>query len=91
MKYRRLKAGSWFNTFFNEKNLPYVSWDLTDSSGTWHHLDNEVVIEMIKSAPAQEQAAIKDMLIRIDFANGDVNDYLKHLAQGLVENMGSPF
>lgn len=42
------------------------------------------VLEAIKQAPSHEQDAIKIMLIRIDFANASVLDYLKHLAQAIA-------
>jgi hypothetical protein len=35
-------------------------------------------------APEHEQAAIKNTIVRIDFANGDVMHYFKHLAGALV-------
>ena len=38
----------------------------------------------IENAPAREQDGIKTMLVRIDFANGDVMDYFKHLAGALA-------
>ena len=42
------------------------------------------VIEAIKSAPIHEQKAIKNMLVKVDFINGDVCDYFKHLAQAIA-------
>lgn len=79
---------AWFDRFLEEKQLPYASWELAGTDGTSHHIDSEVVIEAIKNAPPNEQAGIKDEIVKIDFANGDVNDYLKHLAQALVQNFG---
>lgn len=35
-------------------------------------------------APASEQRAIKTMLVKIDFVNGDVRKYLRHLAQAIA-------
>ena len=73
----------WFNTFLSEKNLPCKSWDITVGD-TFHIIDSDVVIEAIKNAPAHEQKGIKNMLVRIDFQNGDVLRYFKHLAHGLI-------
>jgi len=56
-----------------------------------HHITNEVVIEQILNAPANEQRGIANMLRKLDFANADINDYLKHLAGALVNRMGNPF
>lgn len=76
----------WFETFLDEKKVPYCDWEIESSDGMTHYLDNEVVIEAIKEAPAHEKKGIKNMLVKIDFMNGNVNDYFKHLAKGLVES-----
>jgi hypothetical protein len=75
----------YFERFFAEKNLPYTAWEIQASNGDLHFIDSDVVIEAIKNAPHHEQEQIKKMLVRIDFVNGDVLDYLQHLARGLIE------
>jgi hypothetical protein len=82
---------TWFETFLEEKNLPYEQWEITGPDGTTHMINSDVVIEQIKDAPSHEQAGIKDKIVQIDFANGDVNDYFKYLAEALVQNYGSAF
>jgi len=42
------------------------------------------VIDAMKGAPKHEQRAIRNMLVRIDFRNGNVCDYFKHLAGALA-------
>lgn len=74
----------YLKTFFEEKQLPDVNWDLTDDNGVSHLIGSEVVLEHIASASADEQNKIADVIRRIDFANGDVNDFLKHLAGALI-------
>jgi len=74
----------YLDTFFAEKNLPLQNWELEDNEGTTHWISNEVVIEHIKVANRQEQTQIANMIRRIDFANGDVNHFLKHLAGALI-------
>lgn len=49
---------------------------------TWNHL-----IEFIESAK-EYHSDIKTMLVKIDFHNGDVFDYLLHLAKGMIKAMG---
>lgn len=78
----------WFETFLDEKNLPYVSWEIEDSSGMAHMIDSDFVIEQIKTAPPGEQAQIKDMIVKIDFQNGDVNDFFRHLAESFIKMQG---
>lgn len=74
----------WYNAFLEEKNLPCVSWELTDNNGTFHMIDSDVVIGHIRIAHPSEQAQIKDVIVKIDFANGDVNHFFKHLAGAII-------
>ncbi len=43
-----------------------------------------LVVDVILTAPTSEQKAIRTMLVKIDFVNGDVMDYFKHLAQAIA-------
>lgn len=74
----------YLQTFFAEKQLPEVTWELTDKTGQLHWISNLVVIEHIFQAPKHEQKAIGDMIRKLDFHNADINDYLKHLAGALI-------
>ena len=74
----------WFETFLEEKNLPYESWEIIDKNDTTHFIDSDVVIEAMKSASPDEKVSIKKIIIKIDFMNGDVNHFFKHLAAGIV-------
>lgn len=80
------KFNKWFETFLEEKDLPFESFSVTAESGEVHVMDTDVIIEAIKGCSPNEQAGIKSMMVRIDFANGNVNHYLKHLGQGLANN-----
>ncbi len=80
-------AASYLRTFFAEKNLPFAQWDLTADNGAFHIISNEVVIETILTGtPKHEQKQIANVIRRIDFLNGNVNDFLKHLAGALINN-----
>lgn len=70
--------------FFEEKALPVVHWEL-EVGDVVHIITNTTVIKAILAAPRSEQEQIANMLRRIDFLNGDVNDYLRHLAVPLCE------
>ena len=80
----KMTFNKWFETFLEEKDLPYESWELVNKDGETHFIDTEVIIETIKNCNNKEQTGIKNMLIKIDFANGNVNDYFKHLAHALI-------
>ena len=75
----------WFETFLEEKNLPFCNWEIADSIGEYNLIDSDVVIEAIRGADPEEQASIKETIVMIDFKNGDVNHFFKHLATGLIE------
>ena len=76
----------WFQTFIEEKNLNTEEWEITAADGPVHFIDTEVVIEHIKIASPAEQKQIKDIIVKIDFANGNINHFFNHLAQGIVAN-----
>jgi hypothetical protein len=44
------------------------------------------VVEAAKQAPLHEQQAIKTALVKIDFCNGDVCHFLRHLGRALAEH-----
>jgi hypothetical protein len=75
----------WLDTFIEEKGI--------DTNHTFEVEGNEygtnlipvgVVIEHIKIAPKHEKDQIKNILVKIDFHNGDVLDFLNHLAKALA-------
>ena len=78
------RDSEYIEKFFEEKDLPYVMWELEHNEEE-HIIDNEEVIKLIKEAPFQEQKAIADMLRQLDFLNQDINDYLKHLAIAYIK------
>lgn len=80
----------WLDTFVDEKGLDTAHIFEVPGAGQdalWsmpHAIPLAVVIEAAQHATAREQAAIKDTLVRIDFANGDPMHFFDHLARGLV-------
>jgi len=75
----------YFERFFEEKNLPFQQWEITDNSGNTHIISNEYIIEAIKQTKGSEAETIKKALIKLDFANADINEYLRFLAEKLVK------
>jgi len=76
-------AIKYIENFFEEKEIPHRIFEVEGPHGI-NYIPNEVVIEHIKIAPTQEQQQIANVLRNIDFCNGDVNDFLKHLAGALA-------
>lgn len=78
---------NFFTTFFNEKNLDFQYYTVNSPNGTPNLIPSTVVIDAIKHTKGQEAGKIKAMLIKIDFFNGDVHNYLQHLAQALAKDL----
>lgn len=74
----------YLRNFFAEKEIPEVNWTLTANDGTKHHISNAVVVEHMARVSVEEANKIRNVLVNIDFANGDVNHFLKHLAGAII-------
>lgn len=77
---------NWLDNFIKEKEIDLDETFTIESNGQVHIFEIGNIIENIKATSSKEQNAIKDMIVKIDFHNGDVVDYFKHLAKALVEN-----
>lgn len=76
----------WLNTFISEKGLDLEhTFEVEGPEWGLNLIPLGVVVEHIHIAPSREQAAIKDMIVRIDFHNGNVLDYFQHLAKALAQ------
>tara|TARA_R100000655_G_scaffold10227_1_gene24826 strand:+ start:231 stop:476 length:246 start_codon:yes stop_codon:yes gene_type:complete len=75
---------NFFETFFLEKNLTDEVYTVISNNGTPNIIPSTVVIEAVKRTKGEEAKKIETILRKIDFLNGDVHDFLKHLAQGLA-------
>lgn len=74
----------WLTTFISEKEIDLEgSFEVQGPSGT-NYMHYENVIDAIKSAGAKEQRDFKNVVCRIDFQNGDVKEFLRHIAQGIA-------
>lgn len=77
---------NWLDNFIKEKEIDLDETFTIESNGQVHIFEIGNIIENIKATSSEEQNSIKDMIVKIDFHNGDVVDYFKHLAKALVEN-----
>jgi hypothetical protein len=74
----------YFENFFAEKEIAYELFEI-DHAGQTHFIDTDFVIELIKTAPQNEQMQLRNTLVKIDFANGNVKHFLKFLAEAYVK------
>lgn len=80
-----MRFGKWLTTFLEEKGIELDEY-LDTYRGEMHRaMPVGFVTEHIKVATPREREAIKTMLVKIDFVNGDVRDYLAHLGAALWE------
>lgn len=75
---------AYLETFFEEKNLPFKEFIVTHNEET-HFIPNDAVIDyVINSLDSVNQGKVKDVLVKLDFANADINHFLEHCATGMV-------
>jgi len=76
----------WLDTFVEEKGLDREqSFEVEGPVWGTNWIPLEVVIEHMKIASKQEQQQIKEIIVKIDFKNGDVMHFFKHLAGALAK------
>lgn len=75
----------WFKRFNEEKGIDgETNIEVEGPSGT-NFMTLQNVFDAILATTPAEQAAIKTMIVKIDFKNGDVVDYYKHLAKAIAQ------
>jgi len=75
----------WIDTLISEKNINTEKFLEVEGPSGLNMIPVAVLVDAIKQASDAEQAAIKTMIVKIDFVNGDVVDYFKHLAQAIAQ------
>lgn len=70
-------------TFFKEKEIAFTSWEI-EHNGVMHYIDTDVVIEAILSTVGAERCKVAGVLFALDVNNGNVVDYLHHLAKAMI-------
>ncbi len=71
----------WLDTFIEEKKLESVLFTIEYNNNV-HFIESDFVLELIKTASEIEQIKIKNMLVKLDFYNANIYNYLEHLARG---------
>ena len=78
-----MKFSKWLDTLVSEKNIDLEETFTIEKTQT-NFMNYAVVVEAIKNTCKEEQKAIKNMLVKIDFLNGDIKDYFRHLAVAIA-------
>ena len=74
----------WIDRFVSEKELDTEHVFEVEGASGLNLVPLAVVIEHVKIATKQEQAQIKNALVKIDFVNGNVMHFFKHLAKAIA-------
>ncbi len=75
---------TWLDTFIAEKGIDLEdTFEVEGPSGP-NTIPYGVIVEHMKIANAQEQAKIKDIIVKIDFKAGDVLDFFRHLGKAIA-------
>ncbi len=79
-----MQFAQWLDTFVEEKGIDTeMLLEVEGKSGT-NIIPVEVLLDTMKYTTTSEQAEIKKMIVRIDFVNGNVLDYFRHLARAIA-------
>ena len=76
----------WLDTFIKEKDLPMEEVFSIDKNGTCNIMSYKTISEHILITGENEQQKIKEMIIKIDFLNGDVLKYFRHLGNAIARS-----
>ena len=74
----------WLDTFIAEKGIDLEATFQFDNDNGFNIMPYGVVIEAIKTTTGSERANIKNTIVKIDFANGDVLHFFRFLGRGLA-------
>lgn len=74
----------WIDTFLSEKGIDLGQVLEVEGKSGLNCIPLECLVDTIKTAPAIEQAAIRNTIVKIDFMNGDVIPFFRHLARAIA-------
>lgn len=74
----------WFDTFVEEKNIDADQIIEAEGPSGTNFMPLRIVLDQIRKTSTQEQRKIKEILVQIDFRNGDVLHFFRHLATRLA-------
>jgi hypothetical protein len=75
---------TFFNRYFNEKDLDNQVYEITTPNGTMNLIETDMVIAKIKRTQGEEAKKIEAIIRQIDCLNGDIHHFLRHLAQAMA-------
>ena len=76
----------WLDTLVEEKGLDTeMTFEVHGQEWGWNLIPLGAVVEYLKHCDPGTKAAFKTKAVQIDFANGDLVPFFKHLAKALAQ------
>lgn len=75
---------TWLTAFVEEKDLDLCHLFQVETTQYTHLIPLHKVLDAARFARPDEQDKIKDILVQLDFRNGDVMHFFNHLAGGVA-------
>jgi hypothetical protein len=81
---KEAKMKKWLETLIEEKNIDMQALIEVEGNSGVNIMPLQMVVDAVVGAGKPEQAQIKNTLVKIDFMNGDIMHFFKHLAGALA-------
>ena len=79
-----MNFSNWIDTFNAEKNIDTDAVLEVEGPSGYNAIPVGALVEVMKGAPATEQAGIKRTIIKLDFLNQPILPYYEHLARAIA-------
>lgn len=80
-----MNFAKWISTFLEEKGIDLEDTVTAEGASGTNWIPVGCLVDLMKQAPHHEQKAIKTMIVKIDFRNGNIMDYFAHLAKAVAQ------
>ena len=79
-----MNFSEWIDTFLEEKGIDTdMILEVEGDSGA-NFIPVAILVDVMKQTTTGEQRMIKNTIVNIDFLNGDVLHYFRHVAQAIA-------
>ena len=78
---------NWLDTFIDEKDLPMEDTFTIDKNGTMNIMSYKTIYEHMLIANDQEQEQIKNMIVKIDYMNGNILNFFQYLGKLIAKEV----
>ena len=78
---------NWIDTFIYEKDLPMEDTFTIDKNGTMNIMSYKTIYEHMLIANDKEQQQIKNMIVKIDFMNGNILNFFQYLGKLIAKEV----